>query len=84
MLVQTPAAPFVIQLPANVPEEAVEDGLSAWALRPHGRPGWLLLLAWQRLYHWSHFRREPADTRSLSAPFQINLFPKENKVKSVF
>lgn len=45
--VQVPAAPFVIQLPANTPGETTVAGSSAWALACHGEDlgsFWFLIL----------------------------------------
>lgn len=44
--VQVLTAPFLVQLPANVPEKGMQNGPEAWIpTHTHGRPG-------EALYSW--------------------------------
>ncbi|XP_069925405.1 protein Mpv17 isoform X8 [Oryctolagus cuniculus] len=74
--VRVSAAPLLIQLSANVPGEAGEDGAGAWAPAPTWQTQkkfWLLALVWPSPGHCSHLGSEPADGRLLSLPLPLPL-----------
>lgn len=74
--VQVPAALFLTQLSADVPEKGAENSLSSWAHAQMWETqvcSWLLASAWCNSDHHSHLESEPAHERDSSLPLSFSI-----------